>query len=258
MAQSFKRKKFPPVLKTKKGPGPTDQNGLASNGAVQKLITERNKMSDQLWMLEWAMTAGKVSIMSWLQEMKGLTTHQCGEILTRCPAVNWRKTLEYVQNNTTNNLVKRHVESASQLNDQHMSAAKLGMAKAIEFMSKMTIEVKEKKNGQPYFSHFRTIDLKHCMETIRVAQQITRTALGLPNDEGSIHIWQQIQQNVNLHPPKQEDVPVVGEDLKTQVGRLQREYTYDGIREMMLLFKAKGLDADSGVLDIEPSPPSGT
>ncbi len=221
---------------------------------LRKLQHEKQRLDDQLLMTEWALTGGRIQVFTWLQEVKGFSLAHARFIVTRRPIPQWSRILEYVQNNYSNNLVKRHMESAAQANDQHMMAARLGMAKAMEFLSKLTIEEAIDKNGNPYFKKFRTTDLKNCMESIMIAQKITRVALGLPTDEGSVHIWQKIQQSFGTNPMP-EDTPtetvVEGEPIKDQVMRLQKSYTYDEIKEMVSAFKNAGLTGDATVIDTE-------
>lgn len=224
-------------------------NGTATK--EQQLMLERDRLNDQLMMTEWALTGGKQQVYAWLQDTKGFSLAQAKRIVQRRPIPMWHNILEYVQNHYSNSLVKRHMEQAALLNDQHMMAAKLGMAKAMEFLSKMSIEQKVDKAGRPYFAHFRTADLKNCLDSIQVAQKITRTALGLPTDEGSVHIWQKIQQTINMSPPKLEDLPPEGEDLKVQVLRLQRTYSYDDIKEMITAFRHAGLRSDPNTIEAE-------
>ena len=225
-----------------------EAKGIATR--TQMLELERDRLNDQLLMTEWAITS-KGSVFGWLQETKGFSNEQVKTLLKRRPVPQWHRIQEYVQNHYSNSLVKRHMEQAAQLNDQHMMAAKLGMAKAMEFLSKMSVEQKLDKHGRPYFAHFRTTDLKNCMETISLAQKITRTALGLPTDEGSVHIWQKIQQTINLTAPTVEDMPPDGEDMKVQVLRLQKQYSYDDIKEMITVFTQAGLRSDPNTIEAE-------
>jgi hypothetical protein len=213
-------------------------------GQLAKLRQEANRLNDQLLMTEWALTGGRQQVFTWLQEVKGFNITQAKHIVARRPLPQWARILEYVQNNYSNNLVRRHMENAARANDQHMMAAQLGMAKAMEFLSKMNVETKVDKKGQPYFAHFKTADLKACMDSIATAQKITRVALGLPSDEGSVHIWTKIQQTINTTAPVAEDLPPDGEDLKVQVMRLQKTYSYDDIKTMITAFRQAGLRAD--------------
>lgn len=220
---------------------------------AERLALERDRLNDQLLMTEWALTGGRLQVFTWLQEVKGFTIEQSKVIINRRALPQWHRIQEYVQNNFSNNMVRRHMEQAAQLNDQHMMAAKLGMAKAMEFLSKMSIVEKVDKHGRPYFANFRTTDLKNCLESIQIAQKITRTALGLPTDEGSVHIWQKIQQTINLTTPTVEDLPPEGEDMKVQVMRLQKTYSYDDIKTMITAFKQAGLRSDPSTIEMEKS-----
>jgi len=227
----------------------TQKAKLITTLSDQKKILER-----RLWLLEWSLAGGKVDPLTWLKLEKKMDNKSAEEFLRNTPYHLWARMLDHVQELSVTTMVTRHVDQVATLNDQHLMAAKLAMAKALEFLSKMNIESKIGKNGQPYFAHFRTTDLKNCIESIRIAQQISRTALGLPSDEGSIHVWQKIQQSVNINPPSLEDVPDAQLIIKDQALLLQKSYTYDDIKNLITAVKEIKRQAQQGVIDVEQTP----
>lgn len=227
----------------------SEVNDAKKSKIIDTLALQKNQLERRLWLMEWSMQGGKIDPLTWLKTEKQLTHADAVAWMNHTPPPLWMRMMDHIQESAVKTMVTRHVDSVATLNDQHLMAAKLAMAKALEFMSKMTIETKIGKNGQPYFSSFRTADLKNCVDSIRTAQQISRTALGLPNDEGSIHVWQKIQNSVNINPPTLDDIPDTKAEVKEQALLLQKSYTYDDIKS--LITAVKQMKANGPVIEAE-------
>lgn len=228
----------------------------------QELRLNNTTLTVERLMYEWAVTGGEMSIRQWCVERKGYTEIQYKEFLAVKPSGEWFVLRKRVQDDLTHSLVKSHVDFVAEMNDTHIKASKLGLAKAIDMMTRMRIEEKRDKKGNVYFAGFRPADLARCMESIKTAQYIQRRALGLPNDEGSITTWQRIQ-----HERKDEvivsaaDGSVVTESSTTtttteQVKSLETSLSYDDIKLLIDAERRRKKEEAAGgrVIEAEAKP----
>ena len=186
--------------------------------------------------MEWAVTAPVDSQpKDWLVQ-RGLSATEVNRMFGVMPATQWYDKRKDLQDHVTAKLVKRHVDSVAEMNDQHISAARLGMARAIEFMTKLRVEEGTDPTGRPYFRGFRTVDLLNAMSAIEKAQKIQRMALGLNTDEGSINVWQTINNTLNTG----------GEQGREQVEELEKMMSYEEIKVLIASERArqKTIDVD--------------
>jgi len=176
---------------------------------------------------EFALLGGPVTPNEFMTKKKGMSDYAARAILAVRPAPEWYAQKKAVADHATSAVVKRHVDLIAEVNDRHITAAKISMAKAIEFMSKMKIEERRDKYGRPYFAGFKPGDLRHLVEVIATAQKIHRIALGLTAEEGSIQIWQQINNTIN----NAKGAPV--NEHEAQVAALATNLSYDEIRALI-------------------------
>lgn len=142
---------------------------------------------------EWALTGAEHSPRSFLMHVKGFSEGQYERTIATVPTVDWYARRREVQEQITYSLVKAHIDFVTEMNDTHIKAAKLGLAKAIDIMTRLKIEERRDKNGNVYFAGFSPTDLVRCMEVVKSAQHIQRRALGLPNESGSLAAWEKVQ-----------------------------------------------------------------
>jgi len=155
---------------------------------------ERWRHDVELLQFEWAVKYPLYSIMSFLEEIKGYSTVQAHGILKMHPAPEWKKAHAEILDKLTESTVKRHIDLIAEVQETHIKASKLGLAKAIEMLTRMSLSpIKDKKgkillgeDGKPVYRGARSIDLLNCMGAIEKAQQIYRRAMGLPNEEAGL------------------------------------------------------------------------
>jgi len=188
---------------------------------------------------EYCLTGGTDAPLTFMTTTKSIPVEAARRYLLLIPSGEWYARKKIVQDTTTATVVKRHVDIVAEMNDRHISSAKLGMAKAIEFLTKMKIEERRDKYGRPYFHGFKPNDLRQLMEVIEKAQKIHRLALGLNADEGSIQIWQNITNTLNTHGNVHE-----GEH---EVKVLESKLTYDEIKKLIQAEEK----AKDGAIDVE-------
>jgi hypothetical protein len=178
-------------------------------------------------MWEFALLGGNTTPSDFMRTKKGMSDTQARVILAVKPAPEWYAQKKAVADHATLAIVKRHVDLIAEVNDRHITASKISMAKAIEFMTKMKIEERRDKYGRAYFAGFKPGDLRHLVEVIATAQKIHRIALGLTAEEGSIQIWQQVNNTIN----NTGGAPV--NEHEAQVAQLSTNLSYDEIRALI-------------------------
>lgn len=203
--------------------------------------TSKGRLTAQVLMMEWAiMAAAGETPTTWLKA-KGYSDYEAGNILRAVPAGEWWRQREALQDKITATTVKRHIDLVAEMNDQHIAAAKLGMARAIEFMTKMKIEEARDKRGRLYFKGFRSIDLQNCLTALANAQKIQRLALGLNTDtDGSVNIWQQINKTIVGG----------GDQTEEQIAALAKDLSYEDIKALIATERKKNESA----IDVEAKP----
>jgi len=159
----------------------------------------------ELVMVEWAINFPDTSVSAFLKEIKKYSEKKVVVILERFPKELWENRREQFQDKVTERLVQRHTDMLAMVQEQHVRSSNLGLAKAIEMLSKFQIEPMRNKDGKvvmdaftrkPIYRGFRSIDLLNCMSAIEKAQIIYRRAMGLPNDgEGLAQILDRINAN---------------------------------------------------------------
>ena len=215
----------------------------------EKYFTEDAPLEDkfvqdvEILMADWSMTTTKdVTPKDYLIKHRGFSTAQARKIMLKAKTVVWHEKRKEYEQQWLSRTVKSQVEIVTEMNDQHIKGAKLGFAKAVEMLSKMKSETYvDTKTGKMHFSQFSASDLKKCVDTIQVAQKVMRTALGLPSDEGAVHIWQQL----NINPADGSNA----DEREQEVRAAEKLFTYDDIRALIASQEAKD---GEGVIDVTP------
>jgi len=160
------------------------------------------------------------------------------------PTSAWHERRRSYQDMILKDQVKSQLDFVSEMNDLHIKASKLGLAKAIEMLTKMEIKPYTDDKGEIKFSRFKTTDLKNCLESIATAQKIQRMALGLPTDQGAVHIWNQL--NVN------QGVINAGDSANdiASLDSLDSMLEYDDIKALIEAQKQGKLELTGSVIDV--------
>jgi hypothetical protein len=148
----------------------------------------------EILVTEWAFFFPNHSPTDFLMSCKGYSLSQAQSILGQYPASEWPKKREAAVDKLTEGLVRRHVDKMAEIQEQHISASKLGLAQALKMLAGGGTELLKDQDGKilldtkgnPRYKQFRSIDLVNCMTAIEKAQTVYRRAMGLPNDEGGL------------------------------------------------------------------------
>ncbi len=182
---------------------------------------ERRKNEAELLQLEWAFKYANYPPKTYLRNIKGYSVVESEHVLKALPAAEWYARKEKIGDEITADLIKRHTDIIAEVQEQHIRASNIGLAKAIEMISRLEVkpavdssgELIKDKYGHPVFKGFRSIDLLNAMNSIKIAQEIYRKAMGLPNDgEGLAQILEKLgpttnntQININAAPQSEKE-----------------------------------------------------
>ncbi len=187
---------------------PKELTALPTPKHAKKMSTrERTKGEAELLQLEWAMKYSNQSVTGYLRDIKGYSHEQAVSILAVSPKSEWQAKKNSIRDHVTSDLIKRHVDLMAEVQETHIRASNLGMAKAVEMMSKMQLSAARDKSGKllidertgkPLYRGFRSIDLLNSLQSIKIAQEIYRRAMGLPNDgDGLAQVLEKLQVTNN-------------------------------------------------------------
>ena len=195
------------------------------------------------WINDWA-TSGKASVKDYLENEIGLTFSQYQNAIKASPMECWHDRRKEVQDRATELIITRNLNEVADMNDAHIKASKLALAKIIEMMSKLEIEPLRDVHGKvvinprtrkPVYKGFQSSELLNCTSALEKVQMIYRRAIGLPDrGEGldqllekiqSGHIHNNIQINID-GSPKLSPKDVTPED---EIGRKLSKLDYDSI-----------------------------
>jgi len=186
--------------------------------------------------IEKALYYPDMAVTTWLVEIKGYTIGQRDALMQSSPAPEWVGIRDKILSKITDTMVTKHLALMAEVNDQHVKASKLTMAKAIEMLAKLPVmtEMFPKKKGKAFKLGLRSIDLLNCASSIEKAQVIYRRAMGLPNDGAGLEqIVQKIEQLQREAQPTniQNNLTINVNDPKSLEERLAKELTYSDIME---------------------------
>lgn len=230
---------FKPRTRTKKVRGGVGKTEITVDiGGMDKIAHD-----SQLLRLEWAIKYPQLSPFEFLTEIKSYSAAQATRIITATGTLaDWNQEKATVLDKMTESVVKRHIDIIAEVQETHVKASKVGLAKAIEFLSKLSIEPAKDADGKiivdgkgkPVWKGFRSIDLLNIMSSIEKAQAIYRKAMGLPNDEsGMAQILEKVSQlNIQQNHLHIHEAP--GAAPKTELTmKVEKEMSYDDLLEFI-------------------------
>lgn len=211
-------------------------------------LTPKSRMEVEIeaHVYEWAVCYPDLEPREFLATIKRYDPEMIKTIIRICPVTSWLEKREQVLNLTTSSMVKRHIDYIAEMNDVHMKAGKLIIAKAVEMMSRLKVEEHVDAEGRRSFRGFRPSDLNRLSQAIAVAQSIQRKALGLPNDEGSVTVWNQVTTSVASQTgdatsggDTTEKTVMETVTLEQQVQSLSSRFSYDDVRGLIAAMKER-------------------
>ena len=192
--------------------------------------------------IEWAIKFPLLTPRIFLIEKKGYSSSQADTIIgTSGGAIEWQSERGKILDKMTETTVMRHIDQMAEVQETHVKASKVGLAKAIEMLSRLSVDPAKDKDGKIIkdgdgkivWKGFRSIDLLNVMSAIEKAQQIYRRSMGLPNDEGGMaQILEKVAliQNNTQIIVHEGDRPVVE---KSEKEKAIDELSYDDIMEFV-------------------------
>jgi hypothetical protein len=189
--------------------------------------------------VEWATKYASTSIRDYLINVRGLSHKQYNQIMAHAPKPEWDAERERLLDGITSDLVKRQVDLIAENQERHISGANVALARAIEMLSKGSIEiVKTSKTGKVFRTTIplRSSDIMNLATAIEKVQQIYRRAMGLPNDESGLaqlieKVNQMKSENQVIHNNLQ--INVQSSQHTQAVEKLASQLSYDQILEFI-------------------------
>jgi hypothetical protein len=195
---------------------------------------DKLKHDGHILMMEWAIKYADMLPRNFLRERRGYSENQAEAIIAHTGGTSeWANARDRVLDSMSESVIRRHIDKLVEVNDQHVAASKLTMAKAIEMLTKLQVEVElDPKTGKPKKRGMRSIDLVNCANAIEKAQTIYRRAMGLPNEEsGLAQILEKVAQ-INVQNNVQINQTVVQPE-KSEHQKKVEALSYDDILEFI-------------------------
>jgi hypothetical protein len=195
---------------------------------------EKLKHDAHILMMEWAWKFPELTPTQFLITRRFYSERQAEEIIRVSGGTRlWDTEKNKVLDKISETVIKRHIDKIVETNDQHIAASKLGMAKAIEMLTKLNIVVELDKDGKVNKKTMRSIDLVNCMNAIEKAQIIYRRAMGIPNDESGIaQVLEKVAQ-VTVNNNVQVNNTVVQAPQKSELQKKLEQLDYDDVMEVI-------------------------
>ena len=251
-------RKFKRKIIAKKSAKKGEKSAKKSPKPPRKVVFKYGEMIKQIpgWITDWA-TSGQASIKDYLENEIGLTFGQYQKALQHSPVEVWQHRRKEVQDRATELVISRNLNEVAEMNDAHIKASKLALAKVIEMMSKLQIEplrdihgkiIYDVRTRKPVYKGFKSNDLLNCTSALEKAQTIYRRAIGLPDrGEGLDQLLERCQngyvQNniqINIDGSKQSPKDVTPEE--SEVERKLNALDYDAI--LVLIEKKREITAE--------------
>ena len=194
---------------------------------------EMSEDLDEYLMLEWAILYSTMSPGPYLKGIKGYSEDQCNTILGTKPVKQWFDRKEELQNKVTETLVVRHIDLIAEVQDRHIKASNLAMAKATQMLLKGTPIVDE--NGNPVLNKLKvqghkplkSSDILNITVALKNVQDTYRKAMGFKDEEGITQIVEKVQMiqvnNTAIQPESVGGEVVVVEERKTALDGLSHD-----------------------------------
>jgi len=177
---------------------------------------ERTKMLQY----EWALFYPDNSPKHFLMAVKNFTETQYVQIMKKSPMAKWNEQKDRIRERLALQVAEKHVEKIAQMNDEHIKAGRLGLAKGIKLLAEGVRGFNKKNPSKILKRDLKPQEFQHVMSGLKLCQQIYRTAMGLPSDgDGMRQLLvelaekQGVQNNVQIN--------VNAEDEKSGLGHLK-------------------------------------
>jgi hypothetical protein len=196
--------------------------------------SDKLKHDGHILMMEWAIKYADMLPRHFLMERRGYSESQAETIIAVTGSTSeWANARDRILDSMSESVIKRHIDKIVEVNDQHISASKLTMAKAIEMLTKLPVDNElDPKTGKPKKRTMRSIDLVNCANAIEKAQTIYRRAMGLPNEESGIAQILEKVANMNVQNNVQINNTVIQPEKSEHQKRIEA-LSYEDIMEFV-------------------------
>ena len=197
---------------------------------IDMAVVETERERARMLQMEWAIFYPNKSVLEFVTVEKGYSHGQYESVLTHAPLAEWKEARERLKDRITKEVALRHIDKVAKMNDEHIKAGRLGLAKGLQMLAN-GVDVLVKKTGTRFNRPLYPSEFQFVMNGLKTAQQMYRTSMGLPNDgEGMQQVLEELRRRettqnniqVNINEASKEDNSGVTE-LKKLMESLNRE-----------------------------------
>ncbi len=220
---------------------------LAPSGLVEIGGVEKERHDANILRLEWSIKYPLLTPLEFLLEEKGYTIYQAQRILEISDSIEgWLDERDKIVNGVTEKLVDRNIEKIVESKEMFISAAKIGVAKCIEMMTRLQIDPVKDEDGKlmidpktkrPVYRGFRAIDMANLSAALKNFESMMSNAMGMRNDLGLDQIrglLSEHRQNVQINIQNNSTTVMTTEEpKKTKVEEFVESLSYDDMQEII-------------------------
>ena len=222
---------------------------------------DRIEREGHVLQMDWAIRFPLLKPQEYLVAERGYSIKQANAILHETGGEDdWVLRRVEIQNKVTETVVKRHVDQIAEFNETFIKASKVGLAKSLEMMTKLSLDAVKDEDGKlildpktkkPVYRGFRSIDLLNTLSSVKIAQEIWRKAMGIKDEEGMAQILEKIdqmnqQQRIQVNQQINLTVNPAKKEAEQKLESFVREMSYEDIRAFVDYHKKK-----SDIIDAE-------
>lgn len=222
---------------------------------------DRIEREGHVLQMDWAIRFPLLKPQEYLVAERGYSIKQANSILHETGGEDdWVLRRVEIQNKVTETVVKRHVDQIAEFNETFIKASKVGLAKSLEMMTKLSLDAAKDEDGKliidpktkkPVYRGFRSIDLLNTLSSVKLAQEIWRKAMGIKDEEGMAQILEKIdqmnqQQRIQVNQQINLTVNPAKKEAEQKLESFVREMSYEDIRAFVDYHKKK-----SDIIDAE-------
>lgn len=235
---------------------------------IEGVITEPSKFGHgektqneaRILSWQWAVEGGDQTPLQWLRNQGYSDTAIRNYFAVLGGADEFRNRRRQLQDQVTEKLSRRYVDKIAEMSEAHLKSSNLIHLKAVEFLTKLTIEPARDKagkiimdgKGKPVFRGIRSQDLVNAAMAVKDSQVIMRKALGISDrDEfGLQQILQKIEQKQEIHNT-QININVEADKKEKEIAKAVEKLSYEDIVDLIKAKRRRARELEAKRAEVE-------
>lgn len=162
--------------------------------SIDLAVVERENERVKWLQMEWALFHPNESVHHFIRTIKGYSDGQMKNMLLHAPTSEWKEQRELLKNRLAKEVAQRHIDKIAKMNDEHIKAGRLGLAKGLQLLAN-GVDVLVKKTGTKFNRSLYPQEFQFVMNGLKTAQQMYRTSMGLSSDgEGMQQVLEELKR----------------------------------------------------------------